>query len=71
MAVVIYVNVDYFLLLMACFCCTSKCSVREILMVEIKSLKIDVVFLLVFVKNSKRHTHYIVLEENNNNVKER
>ena len=25
-------------------------------MVEIKTLKIDVVFFLVFVKNSKRHT---------------
>ena len=31
------------LLLMACVCCTSKLSVRENLMVEIKILKTDVV----------------------------
>ena len=32
-------------------------------MVEIKTLKIDVVFFLVFVQNSKRHTRDMVLRK--------
>ena len=41
---VINVNTDYFLLLMVCLCCTSKRSVQENLMVEIKTLRTEVVF---------------------------
>ena len=45
---------------MACLWCTSKRPVRENLMVEIKILKIDVVFFLNFVNNSQRRTCYMV-----------
>ena len=50
---------ELILLFMACFCCTSKCSVWENLMVEIKTLKLTS-FFLVFVKNSKRLTRHMV-----------
>ena len=52
-----------FFFLMACLYCTSKLSVRENLMVEIKILKTDVVFSLVFGKNSKRHASDMVFRK--------
>ena len=50
------------LLLIACFCCTSKCSIWENLMVEInQNVENRRRFFLGFVKNSKWHTRYMVV----------